>query len=204
MCIRDRDHPSYKSVPYLCTPHWHSQPMLYDDKRLPSYCDRILVRVNNDQTVGEALGRGVAGNVGRHAAPAVSPVNSTNAPLSSTSGSDAPVDHAVSLPVGAPEDMRPAVVVDTVAYTSVPRTSTSDHMPVAAYFVVHAPFYFSPVSKDVHKAVSTTRRLPPTEDDDMLSLIHISEPTRLLSISYAVFCLKKKKKKTTYKLLDNK
>src|SRR5678815_4862183 len=27
-------------------------------------------------------------------------------------------------------------------------------------------------------------------------LIHISEPTRLLSISYAVFCLKKKKKKT--------
>eukprot|EP00658_Telonema_sp_P-2_P025032 TRINITY_DN2007_c0_g1_i10.p1 TRINITY_DN2007_c0_g1~~TRINITY_DN2007_c0_g1_i10.p1 ORF type:complete len:165 (-),score=49.44 TRINITY_DN2007_c0_g1_i10:16-510(-) len=33
-----------------------------------------------------------------------------------------------------------------------------------------------------------------------LSLIHISEPTRLLSISYAVFCLKKKKKKNK----DNK
>ena len=31
----------------------------------------------------------------------------------------------------------------------------------------------------------------PTAPD--LSLIHISEPTRLLSISYAVFCLKKKK-----------
>eukprot|EP00658_Telonema_sp_P-2_P046411 TRINITY_DN34572_c0_g1_i1.p1 TRINITY_DN34572_c0_g1~~TRINITY_DN34572_c0_g1_i1.p1 ORF type:complete len:133 (-),score=23.43 TRINITY_DN34572_c0_g1_i1:45-443(-) len=29
----------------------------------------------------------------------------------------------------------------------------------------------------------------------VLSLIHISEPTRLLSISYAVFCLKKKKNK---------
>ena len=28
-----------------------------------------------------------------------------------------------------------------------------------------------------------------------LSLIHISEPTRLLSISYAVFCLKKKTQK---------
>eukprot|EP00658_Telonema_sp_P-2_P029324 TRINITY_DN22320_c0_g1_i2.p2 TRINITY_DN22320_c0_g1~~TRINITY_DN22320_c0_g1_i2.p2 ORF type:complete len:138 (-),score=53.91 TRINITY_DN22320_c0_g1_i2:113-526(-) len=28
--------------------------------------------------------------------------------------------------------------------------------------------------------------------DQYLSLIHISEPTRLLSISYAVFCLKKK------------
>eukprot|EP00658_Telonema_sp_P-2_P072829 TRINITY_DN61923_c0_g1_i1.p1 TRINITY_DN61923_c0_g1~~TRINITY_DN61923_c0_g1_i1.p1 ORF type:complete len:231 (-),score=51.13 TRINITY_DN61923_c0_g1_i1:86-778(-) len=33
-----------------------------------------------------------------------------------------------------------------------------------------------------------------------LSLIHISEPTRLLSISYAVFCLKKKKLKKTYTL----
>src|SRR5678816_4667190 len=31
----------------------------------------------------------------------------------------------------------------------------------------------------------------------VLSLIHISEPTRLLSISYAVFCLKKKKTSTT-------
>ena len=30
-----------------------------------------------------------------------------------------------------------------------------------------------------------------------LSLIHISEPTRLRRISYAVFCLKKKKKKNT-------
>src|SRR5678815_3870162 len=34
----------------------------------------------------------------------------------------------------------------------------------------------------------------PTDWDlQYLSLIHISEPTRLLSISYAVFCLKKKK-----------
>src|SRR5674536_384315 len=31
----------------------------------------------------------------------------------------------------------------------------------------------------------------------ILSLIHISEPTRLLSISYAVFCLKKKKTNIT-------
>eukprot|EP00658_Telonema_sp_P-2_P084696 TRINITY_DN9472_c0_g1_i1.p1 TRINITY_DN9472_c0_g1~~TRINITY_DN9472_c0_g1_i1.p1 ORF type:complete len:136 (-),score=51.97 TRINITY_DN9472_c0_g1_i1:38-445(-) len=33
--------------------------------------------------------------------------------------------------------------------------------------------------------------------DEGLSLIHISEPTRLLSISYAVFCLKKKKNTVT-------
>src|SRR5665648_1283779 len=32
------------------------------------------------------------------------------------------------------------------------------------------------------------------EDADKISLIHISEPTRLGMISYAVFCLKKKKK----------
>src|SRR5678816_4945470 len=34
----------------------------------------------------------------------------------------------------------------------------------------------------------------PEHGSKSLSLIHISEPTRLLSISYAVFCLKKKKK----------
>src|SRR5665648_1127748 len=39
----------------------------------------------------------------------------------------------------------------------------------------------------------------PKQDLDIewdLSLIHISEPTRLGMISYAVFCLKKKKKQT--------
>ena len=33
------------------------------------------------------------------------------------------------------------------------------------------------------------------EEATLLSLIHISEPTRLGMISYAVFCLKKKKKR---------
>src|SRR5660397_280519 len=37
-----------------------------------------------------------------------------------------------------------------------------------------------------------------------LSLIHISEPTRLRRISYAVFCLKKKKKKKTKKTKKTK
>src|SRR5678816_3129605 len=35
------------------------------------------------------------------------------------------------------------------------------------------------------------RGQPGTQPPPQLSLIHISEPTRLLSISYAVFCLKK-------------
>src|SRR5450756_3029042 len=38
--------------------------------------------------------------------------------------------------------------------------------------------------------------IPKQQNEDVsLSLIHISEPTRLGMISYAVFCLKKKKKK---------
>ena len=35
------------------------------------------------------------------------------------------------------------------------------------------------------------------ETGEPLSLIHISEPTRLLSNSYAVFCLKKNKQQNT-------
>src|SRR5665647_3895472 len=38
-----------------------------------------------------------------------------------------------------------------------------------------------------------------TQDQYDLSLIHISEPTRRTPISYAVFCLKKKNKKTQTK-----
>src|SRR5678815_6013647 len=44
---------------------------------------------------------------------------------------------------------------------------------------------------DVIAVAAFGRILPPAILS--LSLIHISEPTRLLSISYAVFCLKKKK-----------
>src|SRR5678816_2033538 len=44
---------------------------------------------------------------------------------------------------------------------------------------------FDPTAPDLHLGHTVL----------ILSLIHISEPTRLLSISYAVFCLKKKKRK---------
>src|SRR5659263_269403 len=46
---------------------------------------------------------------------------------------------------------------------------------------------------------TSAQEMSPVEEVDFtnatLSLIHISEPTRLGMISYAVFCLKKKKKK---------
>eukprot|EP00831_Metopus_contortus_P015102 TRINITY_DN16271_c0_g1_i1.p1 TRINITY_DN16271_c0_g1~~TRINITY_DN16271_c0_g1_i1.p1 ORF type:complete len:212 (-),score=40.02 TRINITY_DN16271_c0_g1_i1:50-685(-) len=42
--------------------------------------------------------------------------------------------------------------------------------------------------------LSTSRKKLRSETQKFLSLIHISEPTRPLYISYAVFCLKKKKK----------
>src|SRR5665254_23603 len=45
------------------------------------------------------------------------------------------------------------------------------------------------------------RHRPP---GSLLSLIHISEPTRLLSISYAVFCLKKKKTNSQTKKTETK
>src|SRR5450756_3093815 len=49
-----------------------------------------------------------------------------------------------------------------------------------------------PVSSGV--SYDSSRRLYRSRRNQVLSLIHISEPTRLGMISYAVFCLKKKKK----------
>ena len=52
----------------------------------------------------------------------------------------------------------------------------ADNMLITTYLSAKAPVFVAPAM-----------------DLDMLSLIHISEPTRLGMISYAVFCLKKKK-----------
>src|SRR5678816_1183012 len=46
-------------------------------------------------------------------------------------------------------------------------------------------------TQDMAKEGGDKEAAKPSEEDMKLSLIHISEPTRLLSISYAVFCLKK-------------
>ena len=46
---------------------------------------------------------------------------------------------------------------------------------------------------NVGRFMVATRDIQPLGKSSILSLIHISEPTRPLYISYAVFCLKKKK-----------
>eukprot|EP00658_Telonema_sp_P-2_P066752 TRINITY_DN55714_c0_g1_i1.p1 TRINITY_DN55714_c0_g1~~TRINITY_DN55714_c0_g1_i1.p1 ORF type:complete len:225 (-),score=80.39 TRINITY_DN55714_c0_g1_i1:80-754(-) len=62
---------------------------------------------------------------------------------------------------------------------------------------VAEPIVGSPVDKEemLRLAREEAFRERKALEAKYLSLIHISEPTRLLSISYAVFCLKKKKKK---------
>eukprot|EP00658_Telonema_sp_P-2_P040892 TRINITY_DN29244_c0_g1_i2.p1 TRINITY_DN29244_c0_g1~~TRINITY_DN29244_c0_g1_i2.p1 ORF type:complete len:205 (+),score=14.01 TRINITY_DN29244_c0_g1_i2:369-983(+) len=51
----------------------------------------------------------------------------------------------------------------------------------------------STITTQADNDASSTTPTTTTSPVCVLSLIHISEPTRLLSISYAVFCLKKKK-----------
>src|SRR5678810_244355 len=50
--------------------------------------------------------------------------------------------------------------------------------------VIDRPYEINPAGFTIHSAIHAARDL---------SLIHISEPTRQAEISYAVFCLKKKK-----------
>ena len=62
------------------------------------------------------------------------------------------------------------------------------HRSVLAHLGAHMPA--SPHSKKLAAPIPTKRASQRTHY--FLSLIHISEPTRLRRISYAVFCLKKK------------
>eukprot|EP00658_Telonema_sp_P-2_P056523 TRINITY_DN4497_c0_g1_i4.p1 TRINITY_DN4497_c0_g1~~TRINITY_DN4497_c0_g1_i4.p1 ORF type:complete len:522 (-),score=109.32 TRINITY_DN4497_c0_g1_i4:18-1583(-) len=63
------------------------------------------------------------------------------------------------------------------------------------YFRQHEGVQFLSFDSKAHGFGAADRYLYALNLATNLSLIHISEPTRLLSISYAVFCLKKKKKK---------
>eukprot|EP00658_Telonema_sp_P-2_P066281 TRINITY_DN55333_c0_g1_i2.p2 TRINITY_DN55333_c0_g1~~TRINITY_DN55333_c0_g1_i2.p2 ORF type:complete len:114 (+),score=27.96 TRINITY_DN55333_c0_g1_i2:140-481(+) len=62
-----------------------------------------------------------------------------------------------------------------------------------ALHVVAGALSLSKVKKqDAVNTIEEVEKQVLEENNTNLSLIHISEPTRLLSISYAVFCLKKK------------
>eukprot|EP00658_Telonema_sp_P-2_P018065 TRINITY_DN17072_c0_g1_i3.p2 TRINITY_DN17072_c0_g1~~TRINITY_DN17072_c0_g1_i3.p2 ORF type:complete len:131 (+),score=20.20 TRINITY_DN17072_c0_g1_i3:238-630(+) len=79
-------------------------------------------------------------------------------------------------------------ILDTVGDTPIVRLNNI--VPRDDVTVYAKCEYFNPLH-----SVKDRLALGIIEDaEQSLSLIHISEPTRLLSISYAVFCLKKKKK----------
>ena len=73
------------------------------------------------------------------------------------------------------------------------RKSFGDYLIVLCISDILFDYYAGQLEKNDLKAFAVENVLTETP----LSLIHISEPTRLLSISYAVFCLKKKKKNIT-------
>src|SRR5678815_5220124 len=65
-------------------------------------------------------------------------------------------------------------------------------LSLAPLGVVYGDIGTSPIYA-LRESLHGKHGLPPSPENVLgLSLIHISEPTRLLSISYAVFCLKKK------------
>src|SRR5450756_2137647 len=72
------------------------------------------------------------------------------------------------------------------------RTSTSTHLPVSAWLLCSLRPWTILSKAECRSSMIAGGTLSCILDDGVpgLSLIHISEPTRLGMISYAVFCLK--------------
>src|SRR5664279_6183796 len=87
---------------------------------------------------------------------------------------------------------------------SAARIRPEDHVPVGDAYAEAALVVFEMVphmeltepSPEAALGPGVMQREVQHVVEQVLSLIHISEPTRRTPISYAVFCLKKKKKKT--------
>eukprot|EP00658_Telonema_sp_P-2_P017981 TRINITY_DN17029_c0_g1_i1.p1 TRINITY_DN17029_c0_g1~~TRINITY_DN17029_c0_g1_i1.p1 ORF type:complete len:117 (-),score=31.94 TRINITY_DN17029_c0_g1_i1:66-416(-) len=91
--------------------------------------------------------------------------------------------------------------------TSIDLTPLSNVVEIAGGFLMRCTglttIDMQPLTQlaTLHFGSVITKHMPTTKLL-LLSLIHISEPTRLLSISYAVFCLKKKKQNTKPQIQD--
>src|SRR5678809_263244 len=88
------------------------------------------------------------------------------------------------------------VIICTWLAAALPQLSASDQVRVMTLAPGQFPLAtasekvaFNPVEQLSASSVTS----PVAVTDASLSLIHISEPTRQAEISYAVFCLKKKK-----------
>src|SRR5678815_1162954 len=93
---------------------------------------------------------------------------------------------AISLGIGEPRHATPQLVLDALARStdelaSYPPTAGSSAMRQACAGWIQRRYGLT---------LDAGAQILPV-NGSRLSLIHISEPTRLLSISYAVFCLKK-------------
>src|SRR5678816_3166200 len=80
---------------------------------------------------------------------------------------------------------------------SYPLTIPRHSLMLYTFLLASPNSHFSPsnirlLTQSTFSSVSQPVGSQHTRHYTSLSLIHISEPTRLLSISYAVFCLKKK------------
>ena len=93
-------------------------------------------------------------------------------------------------PAQTPSESTPTQTPDDAANGEADNTTSSGKVLVV-YF--SASGNTKRVAEDIAEAADGDLfEITPAEPYTSCSLIHISEPTRLLSISYAVFCLKKK------------
>eukprot|EP00658_Telonema_sp_P-2_P017138 TRINITY_DN16634_c0_g1_i3.p1 TRINITY_DN16634_c0_g1~~TRINITY_DN16634_c0_g1_i3.p1 ORF type:complete len:492 (-),score=64.53 TRINITY_DN16634_c0_g1_i3:34-1509(-) len=104
---------------------------------------------------------------------------------------------AIHKKVGVPEVSVPPLSDPPLSPRPIPGAASSVASEMTT-FQARSPA-FSPFMMDgipICQSVVFDSPTPASTPQVTLSLIHISEPTRLLSISYAVFCLKKKKTNT--------
>ena len=115
-----------------------------------------------------------------------------------------PLDAIMADDMPAPEQVTAEVVEKpkTVVLESVQPAQTPTEPPQNVIVLEQEPpaaayTQSSPV-EEIRSQMTYEQAQNVIVDCGTLSLIHISEPTRLGMISYAVFCLKKKKKNSIY------